>query len=66
LTETEQRIAQLVAQSLTNKEIASTLGISYRTVETHISHILSKKNLANRVELALFVAHESQGRRASS
>jgi DNA-binding NarL/FixJ family response regulator len=66
LTETEQRIAQLVAQSLTNKEIASTLGISYRTVETHISHILSKKNLVNRVELALFVAHESQGRRASS
>lgn len=60
LTETEQRVAQLVARSLANKEIAATLGISYRTVETHISHILAKKNLANRVELALAIARESQ------
>jgi DNA-binding NarL/FixJ family response regulator len=55
LTETEQRVARLVAQGLPNKQIASMLGVSYRTVESHISHILSKKNLANRVELALAI-----------
>jgi len=66
LTETEQRVALLVAQSLPNKEIASTLGISYRTVETHISHILGKKHLANRVELALLVTRESQAKPSST
>lgn len=66
LTDTEQRVAQLVAQSLTNKEIALTLNISYRTVETHISHILAKKNLANRVELALSVARDAYARESPS
>lgn len=66
LTETEQRVAQLVAQSLSNKEIASTLGISHRTVEGHVSHIMAKKNLSNRVELALSVARESRTRGSST
>lgn len=58
LTEGEQRVAGLVAHGLSNKEIAASLGISHRTVEMHISHILSKKNLSNRVELALLIARE--------
>lgn len=52
LTEAELRVAQLVAESLSNKEIAARLGISSRTVEMHISHILSKKSWSNRVEIA--------------
>lgn len=52
LTEAETRVARLVAHGLSNKEIASQLGISSRTVEMHISHILAKKGWGNRVEIA--------------
>lgn len=55
LTEAEQRIALAVAQGLSNKEIASELSISVRTVENHISHVLAKKNFGNRVEIARYV-----------
>ena len=56
LTDAEWRVAETVARGLSNKEIASELNLSLRTVEGHISHILDKKNLSNRVELALHVA----------
>jgi DNA-binding NarL/FixJ family response regulator len=55
LTEAEQRIAAAVASGLSNKDIAAELGISVRTVENHISHILAKKNFENRVEIARYV-----------
>lgn len=58
LTETEIRVAHAAARGLSNKEIASELRISHRTVEMHISHILQKKNLSNRVELALLIERE--------
>jgi DNA-binding NarL/FixJ family response regulator len=61
LTDAEWRVAETVARGLSNKEIASELHLSLRTVEGHISHILDKKHLSNRVGLALFVA----GRRNS-
>jgi DNA-binding NarL/FixJ family response regulator len=51
-TEAEARVARLVADGLSNKEIAAELGISVRTVEDHISNILSKKGWSNRVEIA--------------
>jgi DNA-binding NarL/FixJ family response regulator len=54
LTEAEQRVAAAVARGLSNKEIASEFGISVRTVENHISHILSKKSFTNRVEIARY------------
>ena len=53
LTDAEWRVAEAVARGASNKEIASELNLSLRTVEGHISHILDKKNLNNRVELAL-------------
>lgn len=56
LTDAEWRVAEAVARGLSNKEIASELNLSLRTVEGHISRILDKKNLSNRVELALHVA----------
>ena len=56
LTDAEWRVAEAVARGLSNKEIASELNLSLRTVEGHISHILDKKDLSNRVELALYIA----------
>ena len=52
LTETERRVAEAVARGLSNKEIAAEFGISARTIEMHISHILAKKGWSNRVEIA--------------
>ncbi|HEV2761995.1 MAG TPA: response regulator transcription factor [Pyrinomonadaceae bacterium] len=54
-TESEARIARLVADGLSNKEVAAELGLSVRTVEGHISNILSKKGWSNRVEIARHV-----------
>ncbi len=59
LTEAEKRVARLVAESLSNKEIARRLDISTRTVESHVSHILHKKGFANRVEIARYVAGQN-------
>lgn len=58
LTDAEWRVAEAVARGLSNKEIASELNLSLRTIEGHISRILDKKNLSNRVELALHIASE--------
>jgi DNA-binding NarL/FixJ family response regulator len=55
LTEAERRIASAVAAGLSNKEIAAELGVSVRTVENHISHILAKKHFDNRVAIARYV-----------
>jgi DNA-binding NarL/FixJ family response regulator len=54
-TEAEARVARLVADGLSNKEIAAELGVSVRTVEGHVSNILSKKGWSNRVEIARHV-----------
>jgi len=51
-TEGEARVARLVADGLSNKEIATELSLSVRTIEGHISNILSKKGWSNRVEIA--------------
>ncbi|HEX5708071.1 MAG TPA: response regulator transcription factor [Pyrinomonadaceae bacterium] len=60
LTEAEERIALAVARGLSNKEIAAEFGISVRTVENHISHILDKKGFSNRVEIARHVLARGQ------
>ncbi|KHK99948.1 hypothetical protein LK09_01105 [Microbacterium mangrovi] len=56
LTRTEERIAGFVATGATNPEIAGDLSVSRRTVETHVSNILTKLGLRSRTELAVFVA----------
>jgi len=60
LTDAEWRVAETVARGLSNKEIAAELNLSLRTVEGHISRILDKKSLSNRVELALHVREHKQ------
>ena len=58
LTATETTIAALVADGLTGPEIGRQLYVSPRTVQTHVSSILRKLGLANRLELVS--AHRSR------
>jgi DNA-binding NarL/FixJ family response regulator len=51
LSDRELQIVDLVASGLTNQEIAEKLEISKRTVDNHISNILTKTSTSNRVEL---------------
>ena len=52
LTERESDIARLVSERKSNKEIARALGISARTVTTHVANIFSKLGVSSRGELA--------------
>jgi DNA-binding CsgD family transcriptional regulator len=54
LTAAEERVLALVSQSLTNREIASSLGISPATVKRHLENILRKLQVRNRVEAAIY------------
>jgi len=58
LTAREVETLQLVAQGLTNQEIAERLFISERTVCNYVSNILGKLHLANRVQAALYALRE--------
>jgi NarL family two-component system response regulator LiaR len=58
LTEREVEVIRLVAQGLSNDEIAEKLVVSERTVRTHVSHILDKLHLANRTQVALYAVRE--------
>jgi len=54
LTEREREVVRLVAQGRNNAEIARKLVISDKTVKTHVSNILSKLNLEDRTQLAIY------------
>ena len=58
LTEREAEVLILVARGLSNQDIADKLVISERTVRTHVSNILSKLQLANRTQAALYALKE--------
>jgi NarL family two-component system response regulator LiaR len=58
LTEREVEVLRLVAQRLSNDDIAGKLVVSERTVRTHVSHILDKLHLANRTQMALYAVRE--------
>ncbi|WP_231988571.1 LuxR C-terminal-related transcriptional regulator [Mycobacterium sp. 1274761.0] len=52
LTPTEQDVVRLVSDGLANKDIATRLFMSPRTVETHLTHVYAKLGLSSRVQLA--------------
>ncbi|TGB16007.1 LuxR C-terminal-related transcriptional regulator [Streptomyces sp. MZ04] len=52
LTPREREVAALVAQGLSNREVAERLVISKRTADTHVEHILTKLHVTSRTEIA--------------
>lgn len=54
LTAREREVLQLIAQGLKNREIADTLSIAIKTVETHRTKIMQKLDLHNSAELATY------------
>jgi DNA-binding NarL/FixJ family response regulator len=54
LTRRECEVLQRLAQGLTNKQIADTLGISYETVKEHVQHILRKLGVKDRTQAAVW------------
>lgn len=54
LTDREQDVLQLISDGATNREIAQQLYIAEGTVKTHITHLLSRLNLRNRAQLAIY------------
>jgi len=54
LSEREREILQLIAEGRSNKEVATVLGVSPATVETHRAHIFEKLDVHNTAELVLY------------
>ncbi|BCN49170.1 hypothetical protein GS462_25185 [Rhodococcus hoagii] len=59
LTKREHEVAELVAEGLTNKEIAQRLTISRRTVDGHVDHILTKLGFTSRVQVASWITESA-------
>lgn len=55
LTDREKEVAQLIASGVSNKEIASQLDITERTVKAHLNTIYKKTNTSGRLQLALLI-----------
>ena len=59
LTARERQVAELVADGLTNRAVASRLHLSERTVENHVLHACAKLGLANRTQLARWIQEKA-------
>jgi DNA-binding NarL/FixJ family response regulator len=55
LTDRENQVLNLIADGLTNKQIARNLSISEATVENHIHHIYEKLRISNRAQAVAYV-----------
>jgi DNA-binding CsgD family transcriptional regulator len=72
LTAAERRVATLVSEGRTNREVAAALFLGERTVETHLSHVYAKLGVRSRAELARLyrpgpeIAGQSSGSSTSS
>lgn len=66
LTDTERRIAGLVAQGKTNREVASAMFVAENTVQTHVRHIFQKLGVRSRTELTAQLLSASADSRTAS
>jgi len=58
LTERERAVAALIARGKSNREIADALVVAPRTIETHISSILSKLDFTSRTQIAIWATEK--------
>jgi len=56
LTPRERDVLHLIAKGFTNREIAGELYITEGTVKTHVTHLLTRLNLRNRAQIAIFAS----------
>lgn len=61
LTPAEKRVVALIAEGLSNKEIAAQLYLSEGTVKNYVTDILGKLNLRDRTQIAIFYLKKVQG-----
>jgi predicted ATPase/DNA-binding NarL/FixJ family response regulator len=59
LTRREHQVADLIAQGLSNKDIATRLVISQRTAESHVEHILTKLGFTSRTQVAGWITEHT-------
>jgi DNA-binding NarL/FixJ family response regulator len=64
LTPREDEVLGLIARGLSNKRIAFELGLSEKTVKTHVAHVLSKLGVADRTQAAVYAVRAGLGRKA--
>jgi two-component system nitrate/nitrite response regulator NarL len=64
LTPREEQVVALVADGLSNREVARELGLSEHTVKKYMFHIFDKLGISSRVELALYAVSHSDTRQA--
>jgi len=58
LTRREREVLELIARGRSNKRIAFELGISEKTVKTHVGHVLAKLGVSDRTQAALLAVRE--------
>jgi two-component system, NarL family, response regulator DevR len=63
LTHQERTVLDLIAQGLTNREIAAAMFLSEKTVKNYVTRMLLKCNVRNRTEAAILVLQSSTGGR---
>jgi DNA-binding NarL/FixJ family response regulator len=59
LTQREGEVLKQLANGLTNKEIAQSLGISYETVKEHVQHVLRKIGVSDRTQAAVWAVRKN-------
>ena len=64
LSEREQEVLKLIAEGLSNAEIAEKLVLSEKTIKSHVSNILNKLHLADRTQAAVFAWRKGMVRKA--
>jgi DNA-binding NarL/FixJ family response regulator len=65
LTEQEQHILELLAEGLTNRQIAERMYLAEKTVKNYVSNLLAKMGMSRRTEAAVYAARAAERRRKS-
>lgn len=61
LTERQLQVVALIAEGLTNAEIARILGVSVRTVDAHVEHVRTKLGVRSRAQIAVWASEQRVG-----